>query len=147
MCLFSVVGFLLTSRMLGTVHKWRHLFWRPFLTHTPVLMLSFDITPPPQMMTSLICRKIPKMFKTSRSKISLECHTRRYKLGCTETWNHKIFGPRVRGDTRFKKKVYLWLHLVSWKSQDSQPRIQSKTEQSVAKAQNYIEGGGGGTSH
>ena len=34
-----------------------------------------------------------------------------------------------------------WLHLASWKLPGSQLRIESKTEQSVAKAQNYMKGG------
>ena len=40
------------------------------------------------------------------------------------------------------KKVNLWLHLQSWNLQDSQLCLESKTEPSVAKAQNYMEGGG-----
>ena len=51
----------------------------------------------------------------------------------------KMFGPRMWGDTCMKKKK---LNLSSWKLADSQLCLESKTEPSVAKAQNYMEGGG-----
>ena len=42
------------------------------------------------------------------------------------------------------KNTNLWLHLASYELADSQLRIDSKTEMSVAQAQNYIGGGKGG---
>ena len=41
-----------------------------------------------------------------------------------------------------QKKANLWLHLASWNLPDSQLSLESKTEPRVAKAQNYMEGGG-----
>ena len=40
------------------------------------------------------------------------------------------------------KEANLWLHLPSWNLQDSQLCLESKTEPSVTKAQNYMAGGG-----
>ena len=42
-----------------------------------------------------------------------------------------------------QKKNNLWLHLTIQNLPDSQLRIESKTEPSIAKVQNYMERGGG----
>ena len=39
------------------------------------------------------------------------------------------------------EKANMWLNLTSWNVPDSQLHLESKTELSVAKAQNYMDGG------